>query len=279
PENCNTKPHEEKNKKEPVFTKKENATLRQRVKILDWHHANRSNWLKNKEKYWAQYAEALARGQTGNAKREKLTEHPEVNEMLELWVHKAMSDGIELQSEILRKKWEHFADLVGVPTDERITCSKGWLDCFKKQYGLRSFKYHGEAGSADPQDVDREYAEVERALSHLENLGVLQHSNRMAINELLNPVTEDKMCNNETEKEIKRDIYAAVVERREAEQNREKNGGDVLDDDDEAISEKPSPYARKLEGILANFGHQTRLEEFQSLRPTTLAEFFTPKDV
>ncbi|KAH0589879.1 hypothetical protein H2248_000070 [Termitomyces sp. 'cryptogamus'] len=212
-----------------------------------------------------------------------------------------MSDGIELQSEILRKKWEHFADLVGVPTDERITCSKGWLDCFKKQYGLRSFKYHGEAGSADPQDVDREYAEVERALSHLENLGVLQHSNRMAINELLNPVTEDKMCNNETEKEIKRDIYAAVVERREAEQNREKNGGDVLDDDDEAISEKPSPsrrealsaastlltyisdvdqpYARKLEGILANFGHQTRLEEFQSLRPTTLAEFFTPKDV
>ncbi|KAG6869666.1 hypothetical protein C0993_006430 [Termitomyces sp. T159_Od127] len=106
------------------------------------------------------------------------------------------------------------------------------------------------------------------------------------------------MYNDGTEEEIKKDIYNMVVECCEAEQNRETNGGNTLDDD-EAISEKPSrqealgaastilkyvsdidqQYARKLEGILANFGRQTRLQEFQCLRPTTLTEFFASKDV
>ncbi|KAG5350322.1 hypothetical protein C0989_011591 [Termitomyces sp. Mn162] len=89
------------------------------------------------------------------------------------------------------------------------------------------------------KSIDTFNIKVEQALSHLEKLGVFQHANHMAINELLNPVNEDKMYDDETEQEIKNNIYEAVAECWEAEQNREMNGGDVLDDE-EPINEKPS---------------------------------------
>jgi hypothetical protein len=121
-------PEAEKKKKPPVSTKKVNATLKQRVEILDWHHAQKSSqgktashwnltypnlclkqptisaWLKDENKYCQQYADALAKGQPGNAKCVRQTEHPEVNKMLELWVMKAMSDNIHVSGEILRWK-------------------------------------------------------------------------------------------------------------------------------------------------------------------------------
>jgi len=106
--------------------------------------------------------------------------------------------------------------------------------------------------------------EIFNSLSHLERIGVLQPRNRMDLTELLNPVNEDDMYDNGTEEEIKQ----AVLERRAAEQGREKNAGDG-DDLDEVVEVKPSrrealaaastlskyvadidePFARKLEVI------------------------------
>ncbi|KAG6824817.1 hypothetical protein H0H87_010949, partial [Tephrocybe sp. NHM501043] len=57
-------------------------------------------------------------------------------------------------------------------------------------------------------------AEVSNALSHLEEISVLQRNNRMDINELLNPTNENKMYDEGTEEEIEKDIHQAVVERR-----------------------------------------------------------------
>ncbi|KAG6862898.1 hypothetical protein C0993_001026 [Termitomyces sp. T159_Od127] len=54
------------------------------------------DWLKMEGELWKRYAEAVERGQTGNAKQEKLSENPEVNKMLELWVYKALCDGIDV---------------------------------------------------------------------------------------------------------------------------------------------------------------------------------------
>ena len=42
PKEPRKKADKEKRKKDPVFEKKENATLAQRIKILDWHHKNSS---------------------------------------------------------------------------------------------------------------------------------------------------------------------------------------------------------------------------------------------
>ncbi|KAG6875700.1 hypothetical protein C0993_007918, partial [Termitomyces sp. T159_Od127] len=73
---------------EPVFTKKENATLKQKIKIMDWHHKQGkkqkqghttahwdkiypnltlkqpliSAWLKDEQRIWQLYADEVAQG-------------------------------------------------------------------------------------------------------------------------------------------------------------------------------------------------------------------------
>lgn len=102
---------------------------------------------------------------------------------------------------------------------------------------------------------------------------------------------EHNMYDDGTEEEI----HQAVLERR----NREKNDGHGVEDGSDEVTEvKPSrrealaaastlskyvadldePFARKLEVILASFGRQTRLAAVNSLRPTTLTEFFAFQD-
>ena len=46
--------------------------------------------------------------------------------------------------------------MAGVPQDERLKLSDGWLTSFKKRCGLREFKRHGEAASANPETVEKE---------------------------------------------------------------------------------------------------------------------------
>jgi hypothetical protein len=178
PQEHKKKVHAEKWKAEPVFTKKENVMLAQWIEILNWHHQSSeknqtkmavhwnkiypnlqlkqplvSAWLNEEEKWRAQWAEAESKGQAGSLKHTKQMEHPEVNEMLELWVTKAMVDGIHVTGEVLQQKWTHFADMMRIPSDERLNLSERWLAAFKKCCGLKEFKHHGEAGSTDPADV------------------------------------------------------------------------------------------------------------------------------
>lgn len=84
--------------------------------------------------------------------------------MLELWVSQALSNGLVLTGDVIRKKWRDFADLAGIPTDKRLSLSDGWLACFKKRNGLREFKRHGEAGSADLGAVAHERNRIQKLL-------------------------------------------------------------------------------------------------------------------
>jgi hypothetical protein len=76
--------------------------------------------------------------------------------MLDLWVSKAMADNLLITSEVLCQKWTKFADLAGVPENEHLNLSDGWLAHFKARDNLKQFKCHGEAGSADPKTIERE---------------------------------------------------------------------------------------------------------------------------
>ena len=76
--------------------------------------------------------------------------------MLDLWVSKAMAHGIILTREILYQKWRVFADLVGVPENERLHLSNGWLDRYKTWNGLKEFKRHGKVASAALETIDKE---------------------------------------------------------------------------------------------------------------------------
>ena len=173
----------------PQPTKKENATLEQRIKILDWYYKNGKNqsatakhfdkkylslnlkqpllskWVK-KEEYWRkQWQDSCAsRENVHQAKHIRQTLHPEVTEMMELWVSKAMQNNVLLTGEVLRQKWKQFADLAGVPEDEWLNLSDGWLTRFKTRNGLRQIKQHGEAGSADPEHVAQERQRVQELI-------------------------------------------------------------------------------------------------------------------
>ena len=67
-----------------------------------------------------------------------------------------MNDGILLTGEVLRQKWNTFADLAGIPEDERLKLSNGWLGRFKERNGLRQMKRHGEAASSNVETVEKE---------------------------------------------------------------------------------------------------------------------------
>jgi len=67
-----------------------------------------------------------------------------------------MSDNLLLTGEVLHQKWTRFADLAGIPKDEHLNLSDGWLARFKLRNGLKQFKHHGEAASGDPETAERE---------------------------------------------------------------------------------------------------------------------------
>ncbi|KIK80403.1 hypothetical protein PAXRUDRAFT_158811, partial [Paxillus rubicundulus Ve08.2h10] len=135
---------------QPVEThKKENATLEQRIEILNWHFADGENqtkiachfdkiyptlhltqprisaWIKHKAAWQVEYKNSV--GSSFSVKRVHQTQHLEVMEILDLWVLKAMADKLLLTGKVLCQKWKAFDDLAGVPEDKRLGLSKGWL--------------------------------------------------------------------------------------------------------------------------------------------------------
>ena len=67
-----------------------------------------------------------------------------------------MANRILLTGEVLRQKWNVFANLAGVPEDDRLKLSNGWLARFKDRNGLREWKWHGEAASANNETIEQE---------------------------------------------------------------------------------------------------------------------------
>jgi hypothetical protein len=103
-------------------------------------------------------------GRTDAVKRRKQVEHPEVEDMMVLWIAKAMRDGVHLTGEIIRQKWTRFADLVEIPSGERLALSDGWLTALKRRCGLKEFKRHGEAASADPVSIAKERLRIQKII-------------------------------------------------------------------------------------------------------------------
>lgn len=147
--------------------KKQYSNLGQRLEILEWYHAHGKNGALTARHFAPKYPslrltggqvnhwareegkmkEEVAAGRGLDTKRKRWTENLEVDEMLELWVTKAMDDNVTITGEVLRSKWTRFADLAKVPADERVGLSNGWLEKFKRRVGLKEIRRHGEAAS------------------------------------------------------------------------------------------------------------------------------------
>ena len=157
---------------------KENATVSQRVEILDWYHANSKNqsltaehfnkiyptlhlkqpvissWVKDESKWHARYQQEG--GAASSTKHIHVSQHPDVTEMLDLWIVKAYKDGLLLTGDTFHQKWRQFADMCGIPQHEHLTLSEGWLSQCKNQTGLKGVQCHGEAASACLETVEME---------------------------------------------------------------------------------------------------------------------------
>jgi hypothetical protein len=100
--------------------------LAQHIEILDWYHDNGKNQLKTVKHFdsiypnlkikqplvsaWvkdeAKLQEEWAHRNDGyKAKWAHQTQHPEVMEIMELWVSKVMENNLLLSSEVLCQKW------------------------------------------------------------------------------------------------------------------------------------------------------------------------------
>lgn len=123
---ASTSVNQQKRAKPPKALRKENASLEQRIEILNWHYANGkvqtktakhfndvypglnlsqpriSDWMKHEARWRAEHKSSG--GLSRSIKRVYQTQHPEVTEMLDLWVSKAMADKLLLTGEVLRQK-------------------------------------------------------------------------------------------------------------------------------------------------------------------------------
>lgn len=144
----------------------------------------------------------------------------------------------------------------------------------------------------NPADCDIEAAEtrLEHEMNTLQGLGVLQKTNRMSLDELLN-AAEEQGCG--MEEYTPESIFEAVqLAHRATETGKEdelieeeppkprptrKQALDAASVLRDYIQEVNEPFARKLEQVLASFGCQTRLEATQNMMDGCLDNFFTRK--
>lgn len=183
------KPEKESADAEEAQEKKssrENATNEERVEALDWYYANGKNqtataahfskkwkreikqplissWLRKEAMWRERLAESALVGDK-SAKRLRQTQHPEITDAMDLWVASAMSKGILLTGEVLRQKWRQFADHAGIPVEDQLELSNGWLGRFKKRHGLQEFRRHGEAASAKAETVEAERLRIQNII-------------------------------------------------------------------------------------------------------------------
>lgn len=83
---------------------------------------------------------------------------------MDLWVEKAMHNGIIVTGEVLRAKWRRFEELAGIPQDDWLSLSGGWMDSLKAWNGLKQMKRHGEAASASIEDAEADRERVKKIL-------------------------------------------------------------------------------------------------------------------
>lgn len=106
-----------------------------------------SDWVKSKPKFLEQVVK------NGNRKTLKTSDFENVNEALFMWFTQQREKGMPLTGPLLQEKAKMLAELLG-DEGKSFCASSGWLDRFKKRYGIRQLNLCGEKLSADSDAVD-----------------------------------------------------------------------------------------------------------------------------
>ncbi|EIN10152.1 DDE-domain-containing protein, partial [Punctularia strigosozonata HHB-11173 SS5] len=96
--------------------------------------------------------------------RPRVVTRPDVEKALYKWI-KSMEERGEIYSgAMLMEKRARFEKHLNVPESECLH-GHGWINSFKKAYGIREHVRHGEAGSLDPEMVEAERVRVREKLA------------------------------------------------------------------------------------------------------------------
>lgn len=98
----------------------------------------------NKEKL-----KGVANLNVSNVKKIRKPVRKDVDGALLKWFSYQRSQGVPISGEILKSKAEELGRL----TDNNFTCSRGWVDRFKKRYDIVAGKIHGEAASVSKENA------------------------------------------------------------------------------------------------------------------------------
>lgn len=128
-----------------------NPTLKQKdiAEMFDLKPQTLSDYLKNKEKIFAALENPDAR--KGNIKRAKKCSFEDVDAALIIWFRqKSRALDTRLSGELMLQKANYFVGEFG----HESTVSPGWIDRFKKRWGIAKAQKSGEAGGMGSSIVD-----------------------------------------------------------------------------------------------------------------------------
>ncbi|KAI6013681.1 hypothetical protein BKA83DRAFT_4062974 [Pisolithus microcarpus] len=293
--------------------KKENATLKQRIEILDWHYANGkiqtktathfntvyptlhltqpriSDWIKQETRWQAEYEGSG--GLSHSVKQTRQTQHPESGTTPSLIYDIDQLEAMRLVDEAWREMdtstiWNCWRK-AGILPDYQSN-----IPPIQPSLPISSLIHSISDSPCHDDPVLQAEKLVQSALDDLESSGVLQHTNRMNITELLNPAAESHNIFDATDM----DIYNAVMD---AQRAREPSAilGTSDNDDEEPVEPAPTrkealqaalllqkytkglddPCARKVESVLSTFGQMTCTKESRSMRESKITSYFTRK--
>lgn len=71
---------------------------------------------------------------------------------------------MRISEDLIKEKAKYFADLFGIPRNKFLKLSSGWVGKFKERHGLKSYRFHGEAGSVNKETVNVARARIQKEL-------------------------------------------------------------------------------------------------------------------
>jgi hypothetical protein len=107
---------------------------------------------------WFKHADTIrANVDDGQRKRQAVPEFPEMEAALVYWINDGLSRGVAVSGELIKLQARVISDLLGIPAENQLKFSNGWVERFKSRHQLRSIVHHSEAGSVDVEAVRKEH--------------------------------------------------------------------------------------------------------------------------
>ncbi|KAG8747572.1 hypothetical protein FRC10_000708, partial [Ceratobasidium sp. 414] len=166
----------------PKPAPKQHLTFSEKLKILDFYHQHRARLTQQqvvtrvRAMGYSSFAQSTLSGYLKDEQRIRsyasahpgrlhFKQHttvklPQVEEALYEWIKQKQEGGVCLTGALICEKARDFCRMLNVPEEKTLKFSNGWLGRLKARFGLRVYKFHGEAASAPIDTLDGEIMRV-----------------------------------------------------------------------------------------------------------------------